>query len=79
MDFKKCPTPWKLLLEEVKEEIHSFPRKKISFHSGFKLCPLQNTLRAVFKCKKGLMTEPSPNGLVFEVLEGSSLVLPLQS
>lgn len=25
------------------------------------------------------MTEPSPNGLVFEVLEWSSLVLPLQS
>lgn len=28
MDLKKCPTPWKLLLEEVKEEIHPFPRKK---------------------------------------------------
>lgn len=30
MDFKKRPAPWKHILEEVKEEIHSLPRKKVS-------------------------------------------------
>lgn len=28
MDFKKRPAPWKHILEEVKEEIHSLLRKK---------------------------------------------------
>lgn len=49
MDFKKRPAPWKHILEEVEEEIHSFPRgKKKCFHSRSKLCPLYKTIKAVF-------------------------------